>query len=153
VADQRLDGTGSSTCAAALGRVLSGAAPGSTAFVVADIAVHEHDIRSALGAGGARGSATVDDALQTGMLALDRRLRSHGLGALEVNGGESSWLLGARPGSGTGATVAAEPFELFRALFGRRSPAQVARFSWTGDSQPYIARFSAFGMPARDLVE
>jgi hypothetical protein len=38
-------------------------------------------------------------------------------------------------------TVAADPFELFRALTGRRSATQIRRFEWTLDPEPYLSMF------------
>jgi hypothetical protein len=43
--------------------------------------------------------------------------------------------------------VAADPFELFRALSGRRSLAQVRALAWDGNPEPYLAVLSPYPMP------
>jgi hypothetical protein len=53
-----------------------------------------------------------------------------------------------------GATVSAPEFELFRAMSGRRSRAQVAAFEWQGDSGPYLDVLCVFGpLPDNDVVD
>jgi hypothetical protein len=57
---------------------------------------------------------------------------------------------------GTGApaaTLAGDPFELFRALSGRRSLDQVRALAWDGDPEPYLDLFAPYPMPASPLVE
>src|SRR5207302_6904296 len=51
--------------------------------------------------------------------------------------------------------VTTEPFELFRALTGRRSAAQIRRFDWTIPPEPYVALFDLWPFTIRptDLVE
>jgi hypothetical protein len=51
------------------------------------------------------------------------------------------------------ATVTAPPFELFRALSGRRSLDQIRDFSWDGDPEPYLGVFSPFEAPREPVVE
>ena len=43
------------------------------------------------------------------------------------------------------ATVSTTEFELFRALAGRRSRAQVEGYDWTGDRTPYLDVLCVFG--------
>jgi hypothetical protein len=49
--------------------------------------------------------------------------------------------------------VAADPFELFRALSGRRSLDQVRALAWVGDPEPYLELFAPYPMPASPLIE
>ena len=105
-----------------------GAAPAEIAGqALFDAATHEHDLRNALGAPGARDS----DAVETGWAWLvDARTRA-GAHALRfvVDGGEQE--------SGVGdfvARVEASRFELFRAVSGRRTADEVASYRW--DREP-----------------
>ena len=101
-----------------------GAAPAEIAGqALFDAATHEHDLRNALGAPGARDS----DAVETGWSwLLDARTRA-GAHALRfvVEDGEQE--------SGVGDPVArieASRFELFRAVSGRRTAEEVAGYGW-----------------------
>jgi hypothetical protein len=51
------------------------------------------------------------------------------------------------------ATWSGERFELFRALAGRRSNAQIAAMEWEGDPTPYLDLISMYGPRADALVE
>jgi uncharacterized protein (TIGR03083 family) len=147
--------------------------------LVTDITVHEHDLRGALDRPGERDSAGVaigleffvDVWVRAGMTAL-------GLGPLVVRAGAWRWLVGTgEPASGSPeevldaalqstdppavpvskpvGTLTADPFELFRALSGRRSEVQIRRFDWSVDPQPYLPLFglSHFSIREQDLVE
>ena len=146
---------------------------------VGDVAVHEQDIRGALGRPGARDSLPVEvstDFLVTAIV--DPGARALGLGPVAIHSGDRAWVVGTgEPPSGepeaaiaaallsTGrppppplphvAGVQAAPFELFRALTGRRSAAQVRRFGWTGDPEPHLALFGLwpFTLRTTDLDE
>ena len=147
--------------------------------VAADLAVHEQDIRGALGRPGARSSLTVDLALEFVFETIvGPGARALGLGPLEMRAGSRSWIVGTgEPPAGDPSEaiaaalaskdrhpfchaapvgrVSADPFELFRALTGRRSAAQVRRFDWTVDPEPYLAVFNLwpFTLRSTDLVE
>jgi uncharacterized protein (TIGR03083 family) len=111
--------------------------------LLSDATTHEHDVRGALGAPGARDSAAV--ALSFGFvgLSLDEQLSRGGLGALVVHHDGATDILG------TGAAVATlrvDEFEFVRALTGRRSLDQIAAFDWDGTFAPehlVLARFVA----------
>jgi uncharacterized protein (TIGR03083 family) len=119
-------------------------------FLVADVATHEQDVRAAVDRPGARDSAGMDASLQTFVAALDRKLREAALPALQLLAGTQEWTIGE---GAVAATITADPFELTRALVGRRSRAQVEAFEWTGDPEPYLAVFSVFPPCETDLVE
>jgi len=119
-------------------------------FLVADVATHEQDVRGALDRPGARDSAGMDASLQTFVGVLDRKLREAELPALQLTAGPEEWTVGA---GSVGATVTTDPFELTRALVGRRSRSQVEAFDWNGDPEPYLAVFSVFPACESDLVE
>jgi uncharacterized protein (TIGR03083 family) len=119
-------------------------------FLVADVATHEQDVRSALGRTGGRDSDGMDASLQTFVGALDRKLREGGLPALTLVAGTEEWTVGE---GAVGATVTADRYELTRALVGRRSRAQVEAFDWTGDPAPYLDVFSVFPPCDADLED
>jgi hypothetical protein len=129
--------------------------------VVADLAIHEHDIRGSLGRPGARES----DALWLGLDFLASAVAQPGAGELgisplEMRSGTRSWTLGngaagGDEGSAPPGTLTADPFELFRALTGRRSAAQIRSLDWSVDPDPYLALFGLgpFQVRAASLVE
>jgi hypothetical protein len=81
---------------------------------------------------------------------LGQRLAQRGRPALRLRPGGQEWV------EGTGvpaATLVADPFELFRALSGRRSLDQVRALAWDGDPAPYLDLFAPYPMPASPLVE
>lgn len=123
--------------------------PPQMGFLIADIGEHEHDIRGALRQAGARDSAAVQAGTQVMTGGVSRMLSGAGL-ALRIRSGNQEWELGdGEPG----ATVTAEPFELFRALAGRRSVQQVAQWRWDGDPSRYFGLMSVFPLRATDLAE
>src|SRR5262249_47162297 len=141
----------------------------------ADIAVHEQDIRGALGRRGARDSSAVAIGLefligaivQPGATAL-------GIGPLEGRAAHRGWIVGTgeapigSPDDAIAAAIASPPpdhepalhskpvgpviadsFELFRAVSGRRSAAQIRRFDWAVDPEPYLALFELWPFTLR----
>jgi uncharacterized protein (TIGR03083 family) len=114
-------------------------------LVFVDASVHEHDLRGALG--------TPDPDDEAVLLSLDSSLELLGrvlrrpseLGtvpSLRVTvPGIRSWTFGdaADPVTVTGA-----PFELWRGLTGRRTPAQVSELRWSADPAPFFPHW-AFG--------
>jgi uncharacterized protein (TIGR03083 family) len=147
---------------------------------VADATVHEHDVRGALGRPGARDSAQLALALDFLVTVVAHAgTAALGLGPLEVRAGEQRWLVGTGapptgdvdeetgaavlsthptppPGLAPVGTLTAEPFELFRALTGRRSRAQIRGFDWTVDPEPYLQMFASdpfFTIRPTDLEE
>lgn len=144
---------------------------------VLDITTHEHDLRGALGKPGTRETPAIEACLGFLIGALAVSVDARGLPPLEVRAGEQSWVLGTGQGSGDiaerltavlmgdeppidvasdpVATVEASPYEWVRALVGRRSVAQVRRFKWSGDPEPFVPAFSfgPFRPSPTDLTE
>lgn len=136
---------------------------------VTDGVTHEHDIRLALGRPGARDGEAVLVGADFIVMGLGAALRAHGLGPLEVRAGDRSWMLGGGEPAGDDAAIAdavaaalsgallegesttsdeapvatleASPFEVMRALTGRRSAAQIAAYTWSADPAPYLRAF------------
>ncbi|MBV8693285.1 MAG: maleylpyruvate isomerase family mycothiol-dependent enzyme, partial [Actinobacteria bacterium] len=123
--------------------------PPQMGFLIADIGEHEHDIRGAIRQAGHRDSAAVQAGTQVMTGGVDRMLKGANLG-LRIRSGNQEWELGAGE---PGATVTVDPFELYRALAGRRSPQQVAQWKWDGDPSQYFGLMSVFPLRATDLVE
>jgi uncharacterized protein (TIGR03083 family) len=146
--------------------------------MVADLTVHEHDLRGALDKAGERHSEGV--AIGTDFLVsvmLNCALSFHGLGPLEVRAGEGSWVIGTgdpptddpeawriavgtmepqpTPPAPAVGTLRSEPFELLRAISGRRSAAQIRGLDWTVDPEPHLVVFNygPFTIRDTDLIE
>ena len=126
---------------------------------VLDLTSHEHDLRCALDAPGARDSEAVAMGLEFMIGGFAATVVSAGLPPLEVRAGEQSWvvggegstdlealLMGAEPPLNTGVepqgSVEASAFEWFRALTGRRSLDQIRAFKWSVDPEPYLPAFT-----------
>ena len=140
---------------------------------VLDVTTHEHDIRGALGAPGARDSEGVAVGFGFMLSGFATSVAAQGLPPLEVRADGRSYVLGGEgcadlgavllgeeppidvPGAEPAATVEAPAFEWVRALTGRRSPDQVRKFTWSGDPEPYIPamRFGPFSPSPVDITE
>jgi uncharacterized protein (TIGR03083 family) len=110
---------------------------------VADLTTHEHDIRTALGRPGARDSAGVDVSVDFLVAAgLHSSVSARGLPPLDVRVGERSWTVGVieDPMEMLGI-LETTPFEVFRALTGRRSASQIRALGWSVDPEPYVPAF------------
>jgi uncharacterized protein (TIGR03083 family) len=111
--------------------------------LLSDATTHEHDVRGALDAAGARDGDAVTLSFAFVALTLSEELDASGAGALVV---EHS---GRREVLGTGAPVASlriDDFEFVRALTGRRNLEQIAAYDWDGAFPPerlVLARFTA----------
>jgi uncharacterized protein (TIGR03083 family) len=105
--------------------------------VVADLTIHEQDIRGALGRAGARDSAAVANSLAF---------------LLRVFAEPAARDRGLRP---LRDAVTTTSYELFRALTGRRSAAQIRSWDWQVDPADYLPLFGLGPFTVRhdDLVE
>ena len=118
-------------------------------FLLADVASHEQDVRGALRRPGARDCAGIEATTQLFVAGAGRRFTEAGI-ALRITAGRDEWEVGAGEPQ---ASVVVEPFELFRAFAGRRSPTQVCAWGWTGDPGPYLGLLPIFPLRPTDLVE
>ncbi|MDQ3877155.1 MAG: maleylpyruvate isomerase family mycothiol-dependent enzyme [Actinomycetota bacterium] len=121
---------------------------------VADVVSHEHDLRGALDAPGARDSAAVEVACDFLARAfLDSCERDATAPPLEIVTDGASWATGGNDSFSTRLT--APRFELMRALTGRRSLAQIKLLDWEGDPEPYLGafRWGPFRPRSEDLLE
>ena len=121
---------------------------------IADLTTHEHDIRGAVGQPGARDSNGVAVALGFAVrLGLEGSLQGRRLPPLRVLAGDREWTVG---GDDATTTVAAPPFDMLRALTGRRSRNQILAFDWSGgDPEIYVGafEFGPFTPPVQDIDE
>jgi uncharacterized protein (TIGR03083 family) len=109
-----------------------------------DVVSHEHDVRGALGAPGARDVAAV----RAGARFLLGRLR----GPLVVEMDGERHLCG-NDVTGDRLTLRTSAFETLRFRMGRRSRAQLRAMDWTGDPSGVLDQLTIFGPSASDIVE
>jgi hypothetical protein len=116
-----------------------------------DVAVHEQDLRGALGIEGPGDLAVVKTCVGLVVKGIGIKLDQAGVAALTIEAGEQSLQAGR---SDPGATVRAPTLELFRAFFGRRSERQIRAYDWTGSPDPYLPYLNILGtVPTEDVVE
>lgn len=120
---------------------------------VMDVVTHEHDLRNALGRPGERDSAPASIAVDFAVGSwLHYGVKAAGLPAIVVDAGERQWTAGE---GDPAVTLRTEPFELMRAVTGRRSIEQIRSMDWTGDPEPYLQTFAwgPFRLAAADVIE
>jgi uncharacterized protein (TIGR03083 family) len=119
---------------------------------VGDQAIHEHDVRAALGRPGARDSETIDIGLRFMAPGFLEAVADRGLPTLEVRAGERAWRSAENEPA---IQLALAPFEALRAICGRRSLDQLRALPWSGDPEPYLPAFTwgPFEPPATPVVE
>ena len=117
---------------------------------VADLAAHLHDVRGALRLPGDRDAPATGLGLRIYARWLGRRLDQAGRPALRLRAGRRIWVEGSGP---LAAGLAADTFELFRALSGRRSLDQVRALAWDGSPEPYLDLISPYSVPGSPLAE
>lgn len=117
-------------------------------MALTDAVTHEHDIRGAEGAPGARGS----DAVEFGFESVSRGIGAQrgASGALRIvhEAGES--VVG--PGDPS-ATLRTTRFEVLRAGVGRRSYEQIAAWDWQGDALPETMVLGMFSPPCTSPLD
>jgi hypothetical protein len=115
--------------------ILSG--PGGVLF--GDLAVHEHDVRSAVGAAD-HGALEVEVMLPRTLAGFAKPLRQAGLGAIAVRHDDEMWRShDAEPGW----TLDVTPWEAVRAINSRRTADELRELPHVGDVEPYLAILDA----------
>jgi hypothetical protein len=118
---------------------------------VFDVAVHEHDIRGALGLPGNRDGELIRLAVERAAHLLLTKVESAGLDPVVIVDDAGSVLAGD---TNAPVTLRLSPFELFRAAFGRRSRAQIEhRFERAEDPGAYVPLLCLFGPAESDIIE
>jgi uncharacterized protein (TIGR03083 family) len=125
------------------------AAPDRLWRVVAGTWLHEQDVRAAIGLRGLRHTDGGEVALRM-VDGIGERIAAAGLAALRIEAADRSWLLGE---GDVAAMLRVDPYELSRAVGGRRSRVQMAAMNWTGDGTAFLDVISAYGIPADDLID
>jgi uncharacterized protein (TIGR03083 family) len=124
--------------------------PAMAGALIGDLVTHEHDLRGALERPGERDSSGVEVALDSYARFFGRRIKNEGLAALELWAGDQNWQLGYEAPR---RSVSGPPFEMLRALTGRRTHEEIRAFDWSHDAEPYVALFSMYGSPQESLNE
>ena len=114
--------------------------------LVGDLALHDLDVRGALGRRDGRDSPATRAASDHYAHELAGRLDEAGAGAIRFELPEGPVVVGR--GDPT-VSVAASRFELLRALSGRRSGEQIRAYRWDGDPDRVVAVLAAY--PMRDI--
>ena len=119
---------------------------------VGDQAIHEHDVRGALGRPGARDSETVHVGLEFMVPGFLDAVASLGLPTLEVDVGDRAWR---SADDEPAVRLPLDAFEALRSLCGRRSTDQLRALPWSGDHEPYLEAFTwgPFTPPVIPVVE
>ena len=120
----------------------------STAAI--DVGCHLHDLRHALGAPGDRDAPTTAMAFALGRGWLGLRLDAVGLPGVRMRSPDREWVVGHHP---VGIALAADRFELFRSITGRRSERQLLRMDWDDDPAPYLDVLSPYQLRDDDITE
>lgn len=123
-------------------------------IIVTDLALHEHDIRGAVGVPGARDSLAVRIGMRShvGLLRFVSAARRLPNLLLWPTDHDTTYPIG----KGDAEVVLTAPlFELFRATGGRRSRAQIAGMNWSDDPGPWAEQLvmPSYSVPDHDLIE
>jgi uncharacterized protein (TIGR03083 family) len=129
-------------------KLLGEADPPMSAMVM-DVWMHEHDVYGALGGRAHRDGEGLRLCLRAAS-SIGPRLDAAGLPAIHLQTDGYDRAIGSGE---PGITVGGDPFEIARALFGRRSLGQIAALQWSGESERYLPLFSVFESCKTDLVE
>ena len=114
----------------------------STEQLLVDAVTREHDLRAALDKPGFRDDPSVLVTLDALSDALSERVVAANLPPLRIT--VEQWGTIAGRGAAIRCLVA-DRFEFVRAMSGRRSAGQVARWNWGTDPAPYLGVLSATG--------
>ena len=122
---------------------------GPAAVLFADVSIHEHDLRAALGK--PDHAALEADALPFVMATLDGLLRAADLAPVEVSHDGHTW---SGHDGAPGWTLLVDPWEAVRALGSRRTADELRRLPSRGDCEPYLPVLDAhFSLPDQSLSE
>jgi hypothetical protein len=105
-----------------------------------DLIVHEHDLRGALAAPGARDEPEVSMALQVSLDQIAPHLGAAGLAPLAITTDGATLQAGE---GAPGCTITTTAWEALRALNGRRTADEVQALPHDGDLKPYLDPIAA----------
>jgi hypothetical protein len=130
--------------------VLRALLAGPAGLLFPDLAVHEHDLRGALGKPDHE-ALPVAELMPRTMAAFRHPLRDAGLGAIEVRNGSGCWRTSEDP---VGWTLLVDPWEAVRALGSRRTAQELRALPAEGDCEPYLKVLDEhLPLPASSLGE
>ena len=112
------------------------------ALAVADAWHHEQDIRGALDLPGGEDPLTEHTAIEGYAPVVGGGWAAQGVAPLRVVAGAATMQSGEGE---PGATVTGAPYDLARALGGRRTEAELRALHWEGDAEPYITTLAGMG--------
>jgi uncharacterized protein (TIGR03083 family) len=116
----------------------------------ADLVTHLHDVAGAVGATADQFSAGIRIGLERYGPFFCERAAAAELPPIRIVAGFQTW----QSAEGEPAvTLTGSAFELLRAFSGRRSLNQVRAMDWTGDSEPYLAVITPYGLPTDNIIE
>lgn len=123
---------------------------GPSGLLFADLAVHEHDFRGALGCPD-HAALEVEAMLPRTIAAFKGPLQEAGLAPIEVRAGDRVW----RSHEGEpGWTLVVDPWTAVRALNSRRTAQELNALPSDGDASPYLPILDAhLPLPAQSLGE
>lgn len=124
--------------------------PGGAAMMIGDVVTHEHDLRGAAHRPGARDSDAVWIGLDRFIKWFGKRIKDSGLPSVLVHSGGRDWQAGVLEAE---VELEGEPYELLRALTGRRTQEEIRSLTWSRDPGPYIDLFSTFPPAQATLSE
>ncbi len=134
----------------ALDGALDALLSGPSGLLFADLAVHEHDFRGALGRPD-RAALEVEEMLPRTIGAFKGPLQEAGLAPIEVRAGERVWR--SHDGD-AGWTLVVDPWTAVRALNSRRTADELRALPSQGDASEYLAILDAhLPLPAQSLRE
>lgn len=118
-----------------------------------DLLIHEQDLRGALDAPGARGTAGLAMVRATMADRVGEAVRDAGLAPLVLEQQDGSWRWSSGEGE-PGVVLRADGFDLFRAVTSRRTAAQLEGYRADGDLEPYLTHLALLGpLPTDALPE
>lgn len=122
----------------------------AAARAVIDVNAHEADVRGALDHVVELPDPFGEWAMETFSSHINDSMVAAGLAPIRIETSQGD-VLGSADAD---VVLKVGRYELFRALLGRRSPAQVLAYDWGGaDGTPYLEQFFVFGPRETDLIE
>ena len=123
---------------------------GPAALMFGDVAVHEHDLRGALGRPD-HDALEVDAIVTFSLESLADRALNAGVGAVVVESDRGTWR---SHDDDAGWTLHVEPWEAVRAVYSRRTADELRALPAEGDAEPYLALIAAhLPLPEHSLGE
>lgn len=118
--------------------------------VLPDIAVHEQDVRGALGNTDGRDSPGLRAAEAFLMQHVCNSFRAKDVPPLRITYDDASYVIGGDEPQGELRTSC---FEMSRVATGRRSATQIRSLDWSVDPAPWLEHISLFPPRETDLIE